>query len=106
MNALEFFLGHARRGVDDISDLNKRIIPEPTRPRHPLLPPSAVRRSSVLSLSLSFVLVFSFGSEILSKTLTQQTGSGMAQLCMWQLVVGFNLREMEAREDMRKNFNK
>ncbi|CAM9622985.1 unnamed protein product [Pylaiella littoralis] len=45
-------------------------------------------------------------SEILSKTLTQQTGSGMAQLCMWQLVVGFNLREMEAREDMRKNFNK
>ncbi|CAN0248300.1 unnamed protein product [Scytosiphon promiscuus] len=44
--------------------------------------------------------------EILSKTLTQQTGSGMAQLCMWQLVVGFNLREMEAREDMRKNFNK
>eukprot|EP00904_Undaria_pinnatifida_P009358 jgi/Undpi1/5552/HiC_scaffold_2.g00829.m1 len=45
-------------------------------------------------------------SEILSQTLTQQTGSGMAQLCMWQLVVGFNLREMEAREDMRKNFNK
>lgn len=45
-------------------------------------------------------------SEILSKTLTQQTGSGMAQLCMWQLVVGFNLREMEAREDLRKNFNK
>lgn len=44
--------------------------------------------------------------EILSKTLTQQTGSGMAQLCMWQLVVGFNLREMEAREDLRKNFNK
>ena len=30
----------------------------------------------------------------------------MAQLCMWQLVVGFNLREMEAREDMRKNFKK
>lgn len=51
-------------------------------------------------------LVPCLDSEILSKTLTQQTGSGMAQLCMWQLVVGFNLREMEAREDLRKNFNK
>ncbi|CAM9652254.1 unnamed protein product [Sphacelaria rigidula] len=45
-------------------------------------------------------------SEIFMKTLTQQTGASMAQLCMWQLVVGFNLRELEAREDMRKTFDK
>ncbi|CAM9869635.1 unnamed protein product, partial [Discosporangium mesarthrocarpum] len=44
-------------------------------------------------------------SAITAQTLTQQTGSGMAQLCMWQLVVGYNLREMEAREDMIKRFN-
>ena len=24
----------------------------------------------------------------------------LAQLCMWQLVVGYNLREMEAREEL------
>jgi len=35
--------------------------------------------------------------------ITQQTGSAMAQLCMWQLSIGYNLRELEVREDIRKS---
>ena len=27
----------------------------------------------------------------------------MAQLCMWQLVIGYNLRELEVREEMKQN---
>ncbi|CAM9239431.1 unnamed protein product, partial [Choristocarpus tenellus] len=46
------------------------------------------------------------GEKILGETLTQQTGSAMGQLCMWQLVVGYSLREMEAREDLLKTFQK
>ncbi|CAM9671328.1 unnamed protein product [Chrysoparadoxa australica] len=42
------------------------------------------------------------GGEISATTITQQTGQGMSQLVMWQLVVGYNLREMEAREELRK----
>jgi len=34
-------------------------------------------------------------------TVTEQSGEAMAQLCMWQLVVGYNLRELEVREEMR-----
>ena len=34
-------------------------------------------------------------------TITEQTGEAMAQLCMWQLVVGYNLRELEVREEMK-----
>lgn len=34
-------------------------------------------------------------------TVTEQSGEAMAQLCMWQLVVGFNLRELEVREEMK-----
>lgn len=34
-------------------------------------------------------------------TVTEQSGEAMAQLCMWQLVVGYNLREMEVREEMK-----
>ncbi|KAL7550987.1 hypothetical protein ACHAWF_014193 [Thalassiosira exigua] len=34
-------------------------------------------------------------------TVTEQSGEALAQLCMWQLVVGFNLRELEVREEMR-----
>lgn len=34
-------------------------------------------------------------------TITEQSGEAMAQLCMWQLVVGYNLRELEVREEMK-----
>lgn len=33
--------------------------------------------------------------------MTQVPASTLAQLCMWQLVVGYNLREMEARESIK-----
>ena len=36
-------------------------------------------------------------------TLTEIPASVLAQLCMWQLVVGYNLREIEAREELRKS---
>ena len=35
-------------------------------------------------------------------TVTEQSGTAMAQLCMWQLVQGYNLRELEVREEMEK----
>lgn len=34
-------------------------------------------------------------------TVTEQSGEAMAQLCMWQLVIGYNLRTLEVREEMR-----
>ena len=34
-------------------------------------------------------------------TVTEQSGEALAQLCMWQLVVGYNLRELEVREEFR-----
>ncbi|KAL3922902.1 MAG: hypothetical protein SGARI_006346 [Bacillariaceae sp.] len=37
------------------------------------------------------------------ETVTEQSGEAMAQLCMWQLAVGYNLRELEVREEMKKN---
>jgi len=43
--------------------------------------------------------------EIGPATITEQSGSAMAQLCMWQLVVGYNLRELEVREEMEKKLN-
>mmetsp|Transcript_11962 Transcript_11962/g.16985 ORF Transcript_11962/g.16985 Transcript_11962/m.16985 type:complete len:493 (+) Transcript_11962:40-1518(+) len=36
-------------------------------------------------------------------TVTEQSGEAMAQLCMWQLVVGYNMRELEVREEMKNN---
>jgi len=39
------------------------------------------------------------------ESITQQTGSAMAQLCLWQLAVGYNLRELEIREDMTRLFD-
>lgn len=36
-------------------------------------------------------------------TVTEQSGEAMAQLCIWQLAVGYNLRELEVREEMKKN---
>jgi len=41
--------------------------------------------------------------EITASTVTEQSGEAMAQLCMWQLVVGYNLRELEVREEMKKS---
>ena len=38
-------------------------------------------------------------------TVTEQSGEAMAQLCMWQLAVGYNLRELEVREEMKQNIN-
>ena len=37
------------------------------------------------------------------ETLTEQSGEAMAQLCMWQLVVGYTLRELEVREEMKNS---
>ena len=36
-------------------------------------------------------------------TVTEQSSEAMAQLCMWQLVIGYNLREREVREEMKQN---
>eukprot|EP00531_Pseudo-nitzschia_arenysensis_P007747 CAMPEP_0116141856 /NCGR_PEP_ID=MMETSP0329-20121206/14597_1 /TAXON_ID=697910 /ORGANISM="Pseudo-nitzschia arenysensis, Strain B593" /LENGTH=461 /DNA_ID=CAMNT_0003637051 /DNA_START=108 /DNA_END=1493 /DNA_ORIENTATION=- len=38
-------------------------------------------------------------------TVTEQSGEAMAQLCMWQLAVGYNLRELEVREEMKQNMS-
>lgn len=34
-------------------------------------------------------------------TVTEQSGEAMAQLCMWQLAIGYNLRTLEVREEMK-----
>lgn len=47
---------------------------------------------------LSSISTDSIGPE----TVTEQSGSAMAQLCMWQLVQGYNLRELEVREEMER----
>ena len=36
-------------------------------------------------------------------TVTEQSGESLAELCMWQLVVGFNLRELEVREGFKSS---
>lgn len=36
-------------------------------------------------------------------TVTEQSGEAMAQLCMWQLAIGYNLRTLEVREEMKKS---
>lgn len=36
-------------------------------------------------------------------TVTEQSGEAMAQLCMWQLVIGYNLRTLEVRDEMRSS---
>ena len=41
--------------------------------------------------------------QITANTVTEQSGEAMAQLCMWQLVVGYNLRELEVREEMKRS---
>ena len=45
------------------------------------------------------------GGVILPSTVTEQSGEALAQLCMWQLVVGFNLRELEVRDGLRSSMN-
>jgi hypothetical protein len=39
-------------------------------------------------------------------TVTEQSGEALAQLCMWQLVVGYNLRELEVREEFRVSMDR
>ena len=46
------------------------------------------------------------GQGITPDTVMAQSGEAVAQLCMWQLVIGYNLRELEVREDMAKAFKK
>ena len=41
--------------------------------------------------------------QIAAETVTEQSGEAMAQLCMWQLVIGYNLRELEVREEMKNS---
>jgi hypothetical protein len=41
--------------------------------------------------------------EIGPETVTEQSGEAMAQLCMWQLAIGYNLRTLEVREEMKKS---
>jgi hypothetical protein len=41
--------------------------------------------------------------QITAETVTEQSGEAMAQLCMWQLAVGYNLRELEVREEMKES---
>merc|ERR1712157_126138 len=38
-----------------------------------------------------------------NNTILEQSGEAIAQLCMWQLVSGYNLRELEIREQMKGN---
>merc|ERR1711982_175634 len=40
-------------------------------------------------------------NNITPDTILEQSGEAIAQLCMWQLVSGFNLRELEIREQMK-----
>ena len=38
-------------------------------------------------------------------TVTEQSGEAMAQLCMWQLAIGYNLRTLEVREEMKRSLS-
>ena len=44
----------------------------------------------------------SFIGQIGPETVTDQSGEAMAQLHMWQLKVGYNLCEIEVREEVKK----
>jgi hypothetical protein len=37
------------------------------------------------------------------ETITEQSAEAMAQLCLWQLAIGYNLRRLEVREEMKKS---
>mmetsp|Transcript_6133 Transcript_6133/g.19735 ORF Transcript_6133/g.19735 Transcript_6133/m.19735 type:complete len:187 (-) Transcript_6133:200-760(-) len=39
-------------------------------------------------------------------TVAQLNSAALAQLCMWQLVVGYNLRELETREQLKEHMSK
>lgn len=43
--------------------------------------------------------------QISPDTITEQSGEAMAQLCMWQLVIGYNLRTLEVRDEIRSSLN-
>ena len=51
------------------------------------------------------VLVGIGDGQIGPETVMEQTGEAMAQLCMWQLAVGYNLCELEVQEEMKKNLS-
>ena len=38
-------------------------------------------------------------------TVTEQSGEAMAQLCMWQLVIGYNLRTLEVRDEFKRSLS-
>ena len=38
-------------------------------------------------------------------TTTEMSAEAMAQLCMWQLCIGYNLRTLEVREEMKKSLS-
>jgi Protein of unknown function (DUF760) len=39
-------------------------------------------------------------------TVTEQSAEAMAQLCLWQLAIGYNLRTLEVREEMKNSLKK
>lgn len=41
--------------------------------------------------------------KIEADTLTEQSGEAMTQLCMWQLAIGYNLRTLEVREELKQS---
>ena len=41
-------------------------------------------------------------SSVEANTLLQQSARAMAQLCMWQLAIGYNLRELEVKNALSK----
>jgi hypothetical protein len=41
--------------------------------------------------------------QIAADTVVEQSSEALAQLCMWQLVIGYNLRTLEVREDFKKS---
>lgn len=46
------------------------------------------------------------GEKVGSDGVTEQSGEAISHLCMWQLVVGYNFRELEIRENIQTSFNR
>lgn len=75
-----------------------------TMPREELTSLTGTVSPEVLNAMKGLVNVVMSGigeGRIEAETVTEQSGEAMAQLCMWQLVVGYNLRELEVREEMQ-----
>ena len=55
---------------------------------------------------LVYSIMRGMGTSTLDPSLVlQQSGSAMAQLCMWQLVIGYNLRELEVRDQLQNQLS-